>query len=114
MNAAAKTLSQGNVFRGDFSFLITSSTSFIAMFLWLCVIVSALSVVYVRNLERQYTNELEQTTHQSQQLDIEHSQLLLEKSMWSAPGRVRHVAQYQLDMGLSKQAHTVSLVHAAI
>lgn len=111
MNAAAKTLSQGNVFRGDFSFLITSSTSFIAMILWLFVIVSALSVVYVRNLERQYTNQGDQTIHQSQQLDIEHSQLLLEKSMWSAPGRIRNLAQHQLDMRLSKQANTVSLVH---
>lgn len=112
MNAAAKTLSQGNVFRGDFSFLMTTSTNVIAMILWLCVIASALSIVYVRNLERQYTNQLDQSTYQTQQLDIEHSQLLLEKSMWSAPGRVRNLAQHQLQMGLSKQAYTVSLVHA--
>lgn len=109
MNAAAKTLSQGNLFRGDLSFFKVGSANLMVMILWLAVIMSALSVVYVRNLERQYIHELDQTTHQTQQLDIEHSQLLLEKSMWSAPGRVRHIAHKQLLMVVSKPSYTINL-----
>jgi cell division protein FtsL len=111
MNAAAKTLSQGNLFRGDFSIFTRGSTNFVATILWLAVIVSALCVVYVRNLERQYVHELDQTTHQTHLLTTEHSQLLLEKSMWSAPGRVRHIAHQQLEMIVSKPSYTVSLTH---
>ena len=58
MNAAAKTLSQGNLFRGDFSFSTAQSSQVLSITLWILVICSALSVIYVKNLERQYVYNL--------------------------------------------------------
>ena len=109
MNAAAKTLSHGNLFRGDFSFFTNTSTNVLVMIVWIAVISSALSVVYVRNLERQYVHELDQTVHQNHSLEMEHTQLLLEKSMWSSPGRVRRLAKRQFDMSISKPKFIVTL-----
>lgn len=102
MNAAAKTLSQGNIFRGDFSFLTNISTNILVMILWSFVISSALSVVYVKNLGRQYVHETEQVSQESNRLEMEHSQLLLEKSMWSAPGRIGVIAKNRLSMVQAK------------
>jgi cell division protein FtsL len=66
--------------------------------LWALVICSALAVIYVKNLERQYVYKLGQVTQINSQLDIERSQLLLESSMWSAPDRVTSLAKRNLNM----------------
>ncbi len=102
MNAAAKTLSEGNLFRGDFSFSSTNSRQLLSICLWALVICSALAVIYVKNLERQYVYKLGQVTQLNSQLDIEQSQLLLESSMWAAPDRVRALARRNLNMTISK------------
>ena len=104
MNAAARTLSQGNLFRGDFSFTIKSTSQMLVLFLWLSVISSALAVIYIKNLERQYVFEVGQTSYENSKLDIEEAQLRLENSMWSAPGRVRGMAKHNLKMSDSKTA----------
>ena len=87
---------------GNFSFSNAQSSKFLSILLWALVIGSALSVIYIKNLERQYVYNLGQVTKQSSQLDIERSQLLLEKSMWSAPGRVRNLAIRKLNMTSAK------------
>lgn len=98
MNAAARTISQGNLFRGDLSHLLKGSNSLLMIFLWVAVIISALSVVYVKHLERYYTHEISQVSYQNQQLEIQQAQMLLEKGMWAAPDRIRTLAKHRLNM----------------
>jgi cell division protein FtsL len=66
--------------------------------LWLCVLVSAIAVVYVTFDVRRYTQELAQTSKKTQNLQIETGQLLLEKSALAAYARVERIATEQLNM----------------
>lgn len=109
MNAAAKTLSHGNIFQGDFSFVSNLSTHFLLMLLWGLVITSALSVVYVKNLERQYIHEIDMVSKDNTQLEMERTQLLLEKSMWASPIRVRGLAKRHLNMVLATPKAVVTI-----
>ena len=109
MNAAAKTLSQGNIFRGDFSFLSNLSINLLIMALWVAVISSSLAVVYVKNLERHYVHQSAQLTKQNSHLEIERSQLLLEKTMWSAPRRIQGLAKRHFNMVLAKPKAVIHL-----
>ena len=109
MNAAAKTLSHGNIFRGDFSFLSSISTHIFVMLLWTFVITSALSVVYVKNLERQYIHETDKISKSNNHFEMERTQLLLEKSMWSAPGRIGRLASSHLNMVQAKPKAVIIL-----
>jgi cell division protein FtsL len=102
MNAAAKTLSHGNLFRGDWSSFLRGDLSVLSLLLWLAMIFSALSVVYVRNLERHYVHELEQIKRDNNQLELQKAQLLLERSMWANPDRIRRLADQQLKMKQAK------------
>ena len=109
MNAAARTLTQGNIFRGDFSLLYKGNIPTGTILLWVLVIASALSIIYVRHLERQYTHQIEQTVQENNQLAIQKGQLLLEKSMWSTPERIRHLAKHRLHMKMSKPAAVIMI-----
>lgn len=98
MNAAARTLSQGNIFRGDLMSMNVSKKSAFLFVLWVAVITSALSVIYIRHLERQLFNESQTLSYQMNQINLERGQLLLEQSMWTSPSRIQKIATQQLNM----------------
>lgn len=98
MNAAARTLHEGNFFRGDLSVLSLGKKNFLVVMLFLLVLASSLSVVYLRNIERHYYSVNQTLVKQHNQIEIEKSQLLLEQGMWSAPRRVQKVANNRLGM----------------
>lgn len=98
MNAAARALHQGNVFQGDVSSLSLLKRNALVVTLWLLVIASALSVVYLRHLERDYYSQVQATQIKMNQAKMEHGQLLLEKTMWTSPKRIQAKAQSMLDM----------------
>lgn len=102
MNAAARTLSHGNIFRGEFSLWVREAFSIFQLILWGAVICSALAVVYVKNLERHYVHQVANVQYQKEQLEIQKNQLLLEKGMWSSPRRVRTMAKSHLEMKLAR------------
>ena len=66
--------------------------------LWLLVVVSAMSVVYVTFEVRRHTSQLAQLSDRAQLLQTETSQLLLEKSALAAYARVEKIATEQLNM----------------
>lgn len=109
MNAAARTLTQGNLFKGDFAGLVLARRSLFICLLWVAVISSALAVIYTKHLERTYISELEQINRNITQLEVEHGQLLLEKSMWAAPGRVRALAHRHLGMHFTKPYAVITI-----
>ncbi len=111
MNAAARTLSQGSLFRGDYKFLSVSRQSFGVFIVIFAVLLSAIAVIYVKNLDRRLFSQLE-TQHQlTNQLQVEFGQLLLEQSTWATPSRVQRIAQqrYAMELPLANQVAMVKL-----
>jgi len=68
--------------------------------LWLAVLASAVTVVYVRHQARNLFTELERLSDQRDELNIEWGQLQLEQSAWSNHGFVERVASDKLKMTL--------------
>lgn len=107
MNAAAKSLSQVWLFHGEYrEFSITKET-FRIIFLFILVLASALAVVYVKNVERQLTSELQILQKETNQLRVEWGQLLLEESTWATPPRIQKIVQEDLKMFAPSSQNTV-------
>lgn len=66
--------------------------------LWLAVMISSLSVVFVTHQSRHATHQLEELRHRAADLQVESGQLLLEKSSLSAFFRVEQHALNELEM----------------
>jgi len=109
MNAAARSLSSGIWFRGNIRQMSVSRVSVLALMLLGLVLISALSVVYVKNVQRIYFNELQTLSQQSGNLEMEWNQLLLEESAVSSPARVQRIAQKNLNMVIPAQERVVLL-----
>lgn len=73
------------------------------------VLTTALSLIYVKDLNRQLYSELESFRQNHEELKIQKDQLLLEQNTWAAQGRVREVAQERLDMILPDPLSTIVL-----
>ncbi|GAB1265015.1 hypothetical protein NBRC116493_20830 [Aurantivibrio infirmus] len=67
-------------------------------FLWLAVMVSALSVVYSTHKSRQLLNELENFRKETNELYVNRSRYLLEQSTLADYSRVEAVASAELNM----------------
>jgi cell division protein FtsL len=64
----------------------------------LLLLISALSIVYVKDLNRRLFMEQHKLQIQNEQLKAEGNKLLLDQSAWAAQARVQKVAQQQLQM----------------
>jgi cell division protein FtsL len=62
------------------------------------LLISAFSVVYVRDLHRRLFIDLQQGQKAADNMQVEWGQLLLEQSTWAAPARVQELAQTKLAM----------------
>ena len=109
MNAAAREISQSNFFSGQLSEMRLSRQVWMQLVLLLSVLVSALAVVYVTNLHRLTLNELQLAEQQSNQLQLQWGQLLLEQASLANPARVEQLATEKLQMMLPTSKQTVIL-----
>lgn len=75
--------------------------------LWLCVLFTAIAVVYSTYQSRVLFNDSEKLNEQAYQLDVEWNQLLLEKSSLATYGRIEVAARKVLDMGQPKNTDVV-------
>ena len=75
---------------------------FLVVVLWVLVIASALSVVYVTYDTRVKFNALETLRREKSQLQVVWGQYLLEESTWEAYGRVEKLAKEKLSMTVPK------------
>jgi len=66
--------------------------------LWLAVMLSALSVVFVSHLCRQLYNELAKLEQEANALQVEWGRYLLEQSSWASLSRVEQLAKSKLQM----------------
>tara|TARA_R110001592_G_scaffold363352_2_gene684898 strand:+ start:169194 stop:169433 length:240 start_codon:yes stop_codon:yes gene_type:complete len=65
---------------------------------WVAVICSALSVIYVSHLCRQLYSDLSKLEQESNTLQVEWGRYLLEQSSWASLSRIEQLAKDQLEM----------------
>jgi cell division protein FtsL len=80
---------------------------FAILFLAFAVLASALSVIYIKTLQRNLYNELQASQQEREQLKTKWSQLLLEENTWAAPVRIQSLAQQELGMQVPQQRITL-------
>ncbi|MDP3561356.1 MAG: cell division protein FtsL [Legionellaceae bacterium] len=100
MNAAARDINQSNFFHGQIANIRLSFSSALQIGLLFAVLVSALAVVYVTNLQRVTLSQVEFEEQQTHQLQLQWGQLLLEQASLATPSRVERLAAGKLNMTL--------------
>lgn len=98
MNAAARNVEQGSLFHGSFTRAKMTRDVIGVTMLVLIMLISAFSVVYVKNYERRLFSELQFSQQSAQKLHVEWGQLLLEQSTWATPSRIQLIAQQRFGM----------------
>jgi cell division protein FtsL len=77
--------------------LITPTAMLITL-LVLLNLISAITVIFVKNQYRGLFIQMQQIKSQEQKLNTQHSQLLLEQSTWQSQGRVENSAEKKHNM----------------
>lgn len=99
--ATTRVLSPEIVIENAHSFSISISLKyFINILLLLAVMISAMSIVYVTDLNRHQFSELQNLQLAKNDLNTQYGQLLLERNTWAAPARVQQIAENKLNMVL--------------
>lgn len=109
MNAAAKAISQNNLFSGHLFAMHISIQLKLMLMLLVAVLGSALAVIYVTNEHRLYFSQLQQLEQTSHQLQLQWGQLLLEQASLATPARVEQLAIDKLQMRLPADKQTFLL-----
>jgi len=73
-------------------------TGWLLSAVWVVVICSALSVVYVSHLCRQLHGELSRLEQEANTLQVEWGRYLLEQSSWASLSRIEQLAKSRLHM----------------
>lgn len=110
MNAAARALAQGSLANGNSRSWTFSVHTCGLILLMLAVLASALTVIYVKDLQRGLFSELQGLEQTRDSLHVQASQLLLEQNTWAAPVRVQSMAQQQLGMVVPVTKDIVTIV----
>jgi len=98
MNAAARLVQQNVLSRHlVFTHLLTRR-QFAACMLSLAIILSALSMIYITHTSRVLHAVLQHRFVERDQLSIQRSQLLLERSVWSMQNKTQQIAEHDLGM----------------
>lgn len=99
MNVATRTLAQGIAVSHSKTRAITLTTPIMGLTSLIAVLlISAFSVIYISDLNRQAFNELSSLQHSRNHLYTQWGQLLLEENTWAAPERIENVAKQDLGM----------------
>lgn len=72
--------------------------TWVLVLLWLLLVLSCLTVVYVAHENREKFNQLEQLKREAYKQEVKWSQLLLEKSTWSSYNHIEKQAMKRLHM----------------
>lgn len=98
MNAAARLFNQGELSRGWVVLIFFTRFQYSLCILIACILLSALSLIYVTNSTRCLNANLHQLALEHDRLQVEQGQLLLEKSSLTMQARIQQVAEHQLNM----------------
>lgn len=95
MNAAARALAQGSFVNVSGQAFSLSRQTLGIILLVMTVLASALSVVYVKNLDRELFSDLQTLQQARDDLNVQSGQLLLEQNTWATPTRIQSMAVQQ-------------------
>ena len=98
MNVAVRVLNQGMVLPRLFVLPAVLKKQFVVISLLTAILFSALSIIYVQDVNRRLVGQLETLQNTYQNSHMQWSQLLLEESAWSSQTRVEKIARNQLNM----------------
>jgi cell division protein FtsL len=98
MNTAAKVIQQSSLFQGKGMRIQCSKQMFLQAGLLFFVLMSALSVVYVININRVTCGQMQQADQTAHRLQLQWGQLLLEQASLGTPARVERLAKEKLHM----------------
>ena len=77
---------------------------------WLVMLLSAFAVINSTHISRQKVNELEVLRRESERLQAQWGQYLLEESAWAAYSRIESVAKQKLKMKTPDPSDSVMVV----
>ncbi|MGB6977546.1 MAG: cell division protein FtsL [Gammaproteobacteria bacterium] len=109
MNAAVKVLSRGRLVAHAQPKAVSLKHNWPVMLLAIVALISALSVVYVKDLSRRMFIEYQTLEDTQSELNADWSKLLLEQSAWSTHARVQTIAEQRLNMEIPMPGHVVML-----
>ncbi len=97
MNTAVRTLQENGTLKQHQTMTVTKP-NFGTLLLALVVLLSALAVVYVADLNRRVFIHVQEEQGTANQLRLDWGKLLLEQSTWSTQARIQSIAQEKLGM----------------
>jgi cell division protein FtsL len=109
MNAIAKAMIQNLSFERQFTPVKLSSANLRIWLLVVAIMVSALAVVYVKDLNRRLYIDYQSLQQINSETNVDYSKLLLEQGAWSTQGRVQVVAMNSLNMIIPPSSNIVML-----
>jgi cell division protein FtsL len=98
MNAAARLVHQGVLARHLVLAHLLTRRQITVMLLALCVLFSALSIIYVTHVTRILHASYQHNLTEQDRLHVQRGQLLLERSIWMMQSRIEQVAENKLEM----------------
>jgi len=102
MNVAVKTFNQTTTIPFSWSWSLPSKIYLPVICLMFAVLCSAFGVVYVKDINRRLSGDLQTLQNSYTTLHTQWSQALLENSTWSSDARIERIAKEQLGMMLPK------------
>lgn len=109
MNAAARVMHESNIFDGQLANMRMSKSVYLLIIILMMVLVSAFTVIYSTNSYRSTLSKLELEEQQTELLQQQWGQLLLEQASLATPGRVEEMASQKLKMSLPTRKNTYML-----
>ena len=88
---------------------IVARLNFTVPVLLVAVVFSALSVIYVTNLSRNFSADITHTRYENNQLRVDWDQLLLERSTLTMQSHVHRFAENHLNMVIPNSQSVVNL-----
>lgn len=113
MNMAARALTQNSLTWEQGQSWVISLKMLGLTLLILAILSSALSVIYIKTVQRNLYSQLQASQQDYDNLKTEWSQLLLEENTWVAPVRIQALAQQELGMRVPEMKNTVLLMKSA-
>ncbi|MCK4609017.1 MAG: cell division protein FtsL [Gammaproteobacteria bacterium] len=106
MNAITRVATQGN-FAGNRAINLLPLPELRVFVFLLVIFVTALSVVYIKDLNRRLFIAYQTGQQATSQTNTDYEKLLLERSTWSQPARVQMIAEQRLAMEAPAAANIV-------
>lgn len=107
MNAIAKAVAQNILVEGRQIKLSWSNLR--VFFLFAAIMISALAVIYVKDLNRRLFIDYQNLQQANSELSVQYGKLLLEQGAWSSQGRIQTVAMNSLNMEIPSSDKIVIL-----